>query len=115
VAIPGEWRRRYEHFAPGALEEALVQLERRIAAERGRLFDARFERGEYEVIYPGDPPPIPALPGSDGRLPLEEVRSITDPASAASRAHVARLPLLEHSDFYALLDERDWLAERLGR
>ncbi|MDP6764192.1 MAG: hypothetical protein QF903_02250 [Planctomycetota bacterium] len=109
------WSASYEHLTPSALAEALAALEERVRAERVRLFDARFESGRTTVVYPGDPPPIPPQPDPDGRLPLQEVRSVTDPASASSHAQIARLPLAEYPDFYALLAERDWLAARVGR
>jgi len=106
---------KYGHLRRDELRGALNVMSQVVGDRRRELCDQRYARGDYVVVRPGDPPQAPLEPDARGRLPESDSRALTDPVTARSEAHLTHLPFDEYPDFYALLDEQAWLAERLAR
>jgi len=105
---------RHGHLTLGELRIALSQVEEVISEQQKILFEDRFSRGIYEVQVLGAPPISPHVPDARGRMPLQDTRTATDPATMQIEAHIATLPFDEFLDLYQLLDERDWLRQQIG-
>lgn len=99
-----------ERYAGRSRQELIAArdaLETRVNSDREALLRERLAAGYGVVLRPGDA--APAIPKNAAGREAVSIGATSTLAEGATEMRLAWLPFEEYADFYAALDELDWL------
>jgi hypothetical protein len=106
--------KQYDHLERAGLQALLTDVQVKIAKQRKEHFKERLERGIYQIQFIDQPPVLPPSPDPRGRMPVQDVSVMTDPQTMTTQSNIVTLPFEEYPEFYDLLDEEQWLQDKIG-